>query len=129
MSSTGSRSFSIGCRGALTTRDDSFQHIREFTVKYNQTHGVVRVKRQRVAGTAEFTIFNTGPGIPPGIPATHWGPFYRGGPAHGNFVKGCGLGLSIAKWIVGCHLGSIHIKSRPGQLTTAIVRLPIIDSK
>jgi chemotaxis protein histidine kinase CheA len=32
--------------------------------------------------------------------------------------------LSIARWIVNAHGGMIEVRSEPGQLTTAVVRLP-----
>jgi len=33
--------------------------------------------------------------------------------------------LSIAQWIVTAHQGSIHFASRPDELTTVTVRLPL----
>lgn len=49
----------------------------------------------------------------------------RGVRAHTNDVEGCGLGFSIAQWIVSAHNGTIQIESTPGQLTAVIVRLPL----
>jgi len=40
-------------------------------------------------------------------------------------VEGCGLGLSIARWIATAHGGTVQITSAPDQLTTASVRLPL----
>ena len=39
-------------------------------------------------------------------------------------VEGCGLGLSIAQWIVFAHGGSIRIDSEAQGLTRFTVRLP-----
>jgi two-component system, OmpR family, sensor kinase len=41
-------------------------------------------------------------------------------------VDGCGLGLSIAQWIVSAHHGSIRFESVPSELTTVTVRLPLL---
>ena len=51
--------------------------------------------------------------------------FFRGDPAHGNGVDGCGLGLSIAQWIVSAHRGSMQIASEPAKSTLVTVRLPL----
>jgi len=51
--------------------------------------------------------------------------FFRADPAHGNDVDGCGLGLSIAQWIVSAHKGTIRIDSEPDKLTTVTVTLPV----
>jgi signal transduction histidine kinase len=41
--------------------------------------------------------------------------------------QGCGLGLSIAKFIVDAHKGSISVDSKPGEGSTFTVRLPAGD--
>jgi len=100
-------------------------NLADNAVKYNQPKGRVVMKLQRVNGAAEFTITNTGPGIPPESLPRIFDRFYRGDAAHSNEVDGCGLGLSIAKWIVSAHKGTIQIESAPGKLTTVTVRLPL----
>ena len=79
----------------------------------------------RTNGAAEFVIANTGPGIPPESLPRIFDRFYRGDPAHSNEIDGCGLGLSIAQWIVSAHRGTIQIESAPSQVTTVTVRLPL----
>ena len=37
---------------------------------------------------------------------------------------GCGLGLSIVRFIVEAHDGSVHVDSRPGQGSTFTVKVP-----
>lgn len=51
--------------------------------------------------------------------------FFRGDASHGSAVEGCGLGLSIAQWIVLAHGRVIEITSQAGSLTTVTVRLPL----
>lgn len=100
-------------------------NLADNAVKYNQPQGEVVMKLQRLPGMAEFSITNTGPGIPPESLPRVFDRFYRGDPAHGNEVEGCGLGLSIARWIVSAHTGTIQIESKPAPLTTVTVRLPL----
>ena len=81
----------------------------------------------RAGPAAEFTIANTSAGIPPEMLLRVFDRFFRGDQAHSQTVDGCGLGLSIAKWIVSAHNGTIQIESTPGQLTAVTVRLPLQD--
>ena len=48
-----------------------------------------------------------------------------GDASHSHAVEGCGLGLSIARWITTTHGGTIQFTSSPNQITTATVRLPL----
>ena len=50
--------------------------------------------------------------------------FFRVDESHSSAIEGCGIGLSIAEWIVKAHGGSIQVASEPDQLTTVTVRLP-----
>jgi heavy metal sensor kinase len=100
-------------------------NLADNAVKYNQPQGRITMNLHRANGSAEFVIANTGPGIPPESLPRIFDRFYRGDPAHGNEVDGCGLGLSIAQWIVSAHQGTIRVESAPSQLTTVTVRLPL----
>jgi len=100
-------------------------NLSDNAIKYNRRNGTVTLSLRRVASTAEVAIANTGSGIPAEILPRVFDPFFRGDPSHSHAVDGCGLGLSIARWIATAHGGSIQISSEPSRLTTATVRLPI----
>jgi signal transduction histidine kinase len=76
-------------------------------------------------GLAEIKITNTGAGIPAEILPRVFDRFFRGDSAHGNAIEGCGLGLSIAQWIVSAHAGKIQIASASSQSTIVTVQLPL----
>ncbi len=97
-------------------------------IKYNRPHGSVTLSLRRVNSAAEFRLANTGPGIPPELLPRVFDRFFRGDASHSNSVEGCGLGLSIAQWIVTAHGGTIEIGSPPEQLTTVTVRLPLMQN-
>ena len=80
-------------------------------------------------GTAALTIANTGPGISPEKLPRVFDRFYRGDGAHGSEIEGCGLGLSIVRWIVNAHGGTIHLASDLAKLTTVTVKLPAEGSQ
>jgi len=100
-------------------------NLADNAVKYNQPQGRVTMRLRRANGAAEFTITNTGAGIPPEVLPRVFDRFFRGDPAHSPTVDGCGLGLSIVQWIVSAHGGSITIKSEPSKLTTVTMHLPL----
>ena len=102
-------------------------NLADNAVKYNQPGGSISMALCRVNGDAEFLISNTGPGIAPELLPRVFDRFFRGDPSHSNQVEGCGLGLSIAQWIVTVHKGTIRVESDAGKLTTLTVRLPVLS--
>ena len=94
-------------------------------VKYADEGGQVSVELRRAGGVAEVVLSNTGPGIVPEHLARVFEPFFRGDASHSQRVEGCGLGLSISRWVAAAHGGTLEIESIPGQRTTAHVKLPL----
>ena len=103
-------------------------NLADNAVKYNHPRGAITMALHRAGDTAEFSIANTGPGIPPKSLPRVFDRFFRGDSAHSSDVEGCGLGLSIAQWIVSAHHGTVTIESVPSQLTTVTVRLPLMQN-
>jgi len=99
-------------------------NLADNAIKYNQSGGAITIGLKRRKDEAEFTMSNTGPGISAETMPRVFDRFFRGDPAHSNEVDGCGLGLSIAQWIVSAHKGSIRIDSAPAGWTTVKVILP-----
>lgn len=114
----------ISVRGDRHRLRQLLLNLADNAVKYNQPQGGVTMNLRHADGFAEFAIVNTGPGIPPEILPRVFDRFFRGDPAHSQTVDGCGLGLSIAQWIVSAHGGTIRIDSVPEKWTTVTVRLP-----
>lgn len=99
-------------------------NLTDNALKYNApTAGRILLRLAEVDGVAELTIANRGPGIPKEKLTRVFDRFYRGDPAHGNEVEGCGLGLSIVEWIARAHRGRVDIQSIPDGWTTVIVKL------
>lgn len=114
----------ISVRGDRHRLRQLLLNLADNAVKYNQSQGRVTMSLRRDGNFAEFKIYNSGPGIPPEILPRVFDRFYRGDLAHSPTVDGCGLGLSIAQWIVSAHNGTIKIQSVLGKTTTVTVRLP-----
>lgn len=100
-------------------------NLADNAVKYNRPGGSISIALRRAGDMAEFSIANTGPGIAADVLPRVFDRFFRGDPAHSKEVDGCGLGLSIAQWIVNAHGGKIEIHSEPEKLTTVTVQMPL----
>ena len=100
-------------------------NLSDNAIKYNQPAGRVEMSLARDGDAIELKIRNTGPGIPPEKLPRVFDRFFRCDPSHSSEIEGCGLGLTIAQWIVLAHGGAIDVTSEPGQLTTFTVRLPL----
>jgi signal transduction histidine kinase len=118
----------ISIRGDRHRLRQLLLNLADNAVKYNQPHGSVKMSLRRDGHVTEFTITNTGQGIPLEMLPRVFDRFFRGDPAHSQTVDGCGLGLSIAHWIVSAHSGTIKIESAAEKPTTVTVRLPLEDS-
>jgi signal transduction histidine kinase len=103
-----------------------FLNLADNAVKYNKPGGRIVMSLRPSGRVAEFVITNTGPGIRADILPRVFDRFFRGDPAHGNDVEGCGLGLSIAQWIASAHGGAIRIESVPSDVTTVTLHLPLV---
>jgi len=100
-------------------------NLADNAVKYNQPGGRIQVSLVQEGAEARLEMTNTGPGLAPALQTRVFERFFRGDTSHNHAVEGCGLGLSIAQWIVRAHRGEIRFVSQPGQLTTVTVRLPV----
>jgi len=101
-------------------------NLTDNAIKYNQPEGRVNIVLQRNGGTAEFIIANTGKGIPVPMLPRVFDRFFRADESRNHALDGCGLGLSIAQWIVRAHGGDIQVTSAPERLTTVNVKLPLL---
>ncbi len=99
--------------------------LTDNAVKYNREGGTIDIALSRVGDTAELRIANTGGGVAPATLEHVFDRFTRGENARGK-VDGCGLGLTIAQWIVQAHGGTIQLIAEPGGQITALVRLPAV---
>lgn len=96
----------------------------ENAIKYTENEMSVTLKKQ--SRNVVLTVSNNGIGIPADDVDKIWDRFYRADKAREN-KGGFGLGLAMAKSIVGELGGSIKVSSVPGDLTTFTVMLMCIE--
>jgi len=84
-------------------------------IKYNQPDGSLSLRLADSEGKINFTIGNSGPGIPPADQPKIFERFYRVQCSTRAPADGIGLGLSLAREIARAHGGELWLKeSRPG---------------
>jgi signal transduction histidine kinase len=98
------------------------QNLLENAVKYNRRGGRIRLTAGRSNGTVEFTVGNTGDGIPPERIAHLFERFFRG--RADERMEGTGLGLSIARELARAHGGEILLRQADATWTELMVSLP-----
>lgn len=94
--------------------------------KYTPTPGMVSLTLEHRDQVAAVTVQDSGIGIAQPEQGKIFERFYRVDKARSRAQGGNGLGLSIARWIVAQHHGSIKVESRPGEGATFRVELPTI---
>jgi signal transduction histidine kinase len=82
--------------------------------------GRIRLMVSRMNGFAEFSVSDTGVGIPQEIRDRIFEPFLTYGKE-----RGTGLGLAITKRIVDAHQGKIELQSTLGEGTTFSLFIPL----
>jgi two-component system OmpR family sensor kinase len=95
-------------------------------IKYTPQGGTVSLSLSEDEDAVSFSVRDSGIGIAPGDLPHIFERFWRADQARTRTGErpGVGLGLSITKWIVEAHGGSITVHSRPGRGSIFTARLP-----
>lgn len=99
-------------------------NVIDNAIKYTPRNGKVRVALSTRASQTRIEISDDGVGISEEDQAFIFNRFFRVDQSRSNDVVGSGLGLSIVRWIVEAHQGSIRVKSELGSGSTFTIVLP-----
>lgn len=94
------------------------------SIKYTQQEGTIKIYVGFVYNDAYIKIIDNGIGIPEQDLNRIFERFYRVDKSRTREMGGTGLGLSIAKEILDRNKGSIDIKSKVGEGTEVVIRIP-----
>ena len=94
------------------------------SIKYTPDGGEIKIYVGFVYNDAYIKVFDNGIGIPEDDLSRIFERFYRVDKARTREMGGTGLGLSIAKEILDKNGGSIDIKSKVGEGTEVVIRIP-----
>ncbi|WP_303720503.1 cell wall metabolism sensor histidine kinase WalK [Malonomonas rubra] len=92
-------------------------------IKYSPQGGIINIDLAEVSDGLQLTIADQGVGMTSEQVERAFDRFYRADPVDSG-VRGAGLGLSIVRYIVDVHGGSINIDSHYGEGTRVVVTLP-----
>ncbi len=95
-------------------------------IKFSHPGGKVCVSFRRLDNDLEFSVADSGIGIPPEDVAGLFKPFKQAQNGRDMNREGIGLGLAITKKLVDLHGGTIWVESEPGKGTTIRFRIPMI---
>jgi heavy metal sensor kinase len=103
-------------------------NLLDNAVKYTPAGGEIMIALGSKNGDALIVVSDTGIGISAEDQSRIFDRFYRVDKARSRVLGGAGLGLSIARWIVEGHGGSLSVESAPGRGSAFTVELPLQDS-
>ena len=95
--------------------------------KYTTDDKQIALKVFRDDGFVCFAVSDHGIGLARRHLRKIFDRFYQVDSSLARKAEGCGLGLSIVKFIVDAHKGTISVESKPGCGSTFTVRLPVAE--
>ncbi len=95
-------------------------------IKYSPEGGRVQVCVEALDGEATINVIDSGIGISESDLTHIFDRFWRADKVRSRGVGGAGLGLSIARWIVDQHSGSIEVRSQPRKGSIFVLKIPLV---
>jgi len=95
--------------------------------KYSYDDKQIELRVSPYNGLVCFCVCDKGIGMSRRSARKIFKRFYQADRSLSRGAEGCGLGLSITKFIVDAHKGTISIDSKPGEGSTFIVKLPPVN--
>ncbi len=110
--------------GAAKDLRSAFSNLVTNAVRYTPDGGEITLNWRQHAEGAEFSVVDTGPGIPEQHLPRLTERFYRVSTSRSRESGGTGLGLAIVKHVLMIHQGRLEVESAVGKGSTFRCILP-----
>ncbi len=110
-----------GDRDALVT---VLLNLLDNAYKYTGEEKSIALRAMAVDGQVRFEVEDNGIGMSRAEARRSFERFYQADGRLSRRAEGCGLGLSIVRFIVDAHGGTVDVESEPGRGSTFAVTLP-----
>jgi len=100
-------------------------NLLDNAIKFSGQGDTIELRAYEDGRHVVVEVADTGPGIPIAEHPHIWEELYRGQQA--RHVEGSGLGLALVRAIAARHDGSVDLRSREGEGTVFVLRLPAGD--
>ena len=112
-------------RGDVRRLSQALEHLLSNAVKFSEVGGKVRVRASiEATGHLLISVRDNGVGIPAADLQRVMEPFTQSEETLARRFQGAGLGLYVSRALIEAHDGTLTLHSRPGNGTTAEIRLP-----
>ena len=105
-----------------------FANLLNNAAKYSNRGGTIRLTVEHRNGVAAVSVKDNGIGIPASMQSGIFHLFTQVDQSLERSKGGLGIGLTLVKWLVELHGGSVEIRSEVGRGSEFIVRLPLVLS-
>ncbi len=112
-------------RGDKGWLESALLNLLDNAIKFNREGGRIEVSVGVNEQTALVQLRDTGIGIPREALPRIFERFYRAEPSRSKEIEGAGLGLSLVKWVVENHHGTVTVESEVGQGSCFTICLPL----
>lgn len=112
-------------KGDIAMIERVLQNLIDNALKYTPPKGTISIELKGDGKYLEFSITNTGIGIPASELPQIFNRYYKVNSTSNNSYKGAGLGLAIVKNILDIHNTSIQVRSEMNEFTQFSFKLPV----
>ena len=98
-------------------------------IKYTPEHGEIHAEVVSKGQEAVVTVRDTGIGMSRDVREHIFDRFYQADLRERKAQAGCGLGLSIARWIADAHRAELTVESAPVEGSVFRIRFPLMTAE